>query len=218
MFTGIIESIGKVLNLERIQDEWRLTLETGDLSLDDVKLGNSIAVSGCCLTVVQLTGSGFAADVSNETRRCTTLADFKPGTKVNLEKAMKATDRFGGHIVSGHVDGVGELVSSEIEGKSRKLTFSMPEGLRRYVATKGSICIDGTSLTVNQVEGNTFSINVIPHTQEMTVSGTYERGQRVNLEVDLVARYLEKLFSNEHSDKRGGVSVSMLEQHGFKRD
>ena len=218
MFTGIVESIGKVVKLERIQDEWRLTLQTGSLSLDDVKLGESIAVSGCCLTVVQLTGNGFAADVSNETLRCTTLGQFKSGTRVNLEKAMQATDRFGGHIVSGHVDGVGELVSSEIEGKSQKLIFSVPNGLSRFIAAKGSICIDGTSLTVNQVEGNTFSINVIPHTQEMTVIGTYELGQRVNLEVDLVARYLEKLFSNEHCRESGGVSASLLEQHGFKRD
>ncbi|HBW84700.1 MAG TPA: riboflavin synthase [Gammaproteobacteria bacterium] len=218
MFTGIVESIGKVVKLERIQDEWRLTLQTGSLSLDDVKLGESIAVSGCCLTVVQLTGNGFAADVSNETLRCTTLGQFKSGTRVNLEKAMQATDRFGGHIVSGHVDGVGELVSSEIEGKSQKLIFSVPNGLSRFIAAKGSICIDGTSLTVNQVEGNTFSINVIPHTQEMTVIGTYELGQRVNLEVDLVARYLEKLFSNEHCGESGGVSASLLEQHGFKRD
>tara|TARA_B100000900_G_scaffold290685_1_gene249502 strand:+ start:1368 stop:2024 length:657 start_codon:yes stop_codon:yes gene_type:complete len=218
MFTGIVESIGKVVKLERIQDEWRLTLQTGNLSLDDVELGDSIAVSGCCLTVVQLTEIGFAADVSNETLRCTTLGQFKPGTRVNLEKAMQATDRFGGHIVSGHIDGVGELVSSEIEGKSQKLVFSVPNELSRFIAAKGSICIDGTSLTVNQVEGNIFSINVIPHTQEMTVIGCYELGERVNLEVDLVARYLEKLFSNEHRGKSGGVSASLLEQHGFKRD
>ena len=218
MFTGIVESIGKVVSLERIQEEWRLTLQTGSLSLDDVKLGDSIAVSGCCLTVVQLTGDGFAADVSNETLRCTTLGDFKPGTRVNLEKAMQATDRFGGHIVSGHVDGVGELVFTEIEGKSHKLVFSVPDTLSRYIAAKGSICIDGTSLTVNQVQANTFSINIIPHTQDMTVSGTYRPGQRVNLEVDLIARYLEKLFSNEHQDEGGGVSASLLEQHGFKRD
>ena len=218
MFTGIVESIGKVVSLERIQEEWRLTLQTGSLRLDDVKLGDSIAVSGCCLTVVQLTRDGFAADVSNETLRCTTLGDFKPGTRVNLEKAMQATDRFGGHIVSGHVDGVGELASSEVEGKSRKLVFSVPDTLSRYIAAKGSICVDGTSLTVNQVEANTFSINIIPHTQEMTVSGTYQRGQRVNLEVDLIARYLEKLFSNEHLGEGGGVSASLLEQHGFMRD
>ena len=130
---------------------------------------------------------------------------------------MQATDRFGGHIVSGHVDGVGELVSCEIEGKSHKLVFSVPDILSRYIAAKGSICIDGTSLTVNQVEANTFSINIIPHTQEMTVSGTYQPGQRVNLEVDLIARYLEKLFSNEHVGQGGGVSASLLEQHGFMR-
>ncbi len=193
MFTGIVESIGKVVSLERIQEEWRLTLQTGSLSLDDVKLGDSIAVSGCCLTVVQLTGDGFAADVSNETLRCTTLGDFKPGTRVNLEKAMQATDRFGGHIVSGHVDGVGELASREIEGKSHKLVFSVPDTLSRYIAAKGSICIDGTSLTVNQVDGASFELTIIPQTWEETVFSEYEVGSPVNLEVDVIARYLERL-------------------------
>ena len=219
MFTGIVESIGKVESLERIQDEWRLKLATADLDLGDVKLGDSIAVSGCCLTVVELSGSGFAADVSNETLRCTILGEFKPGTKVNLEKAMQATDRFGGHIVSGHVDGVGELVSAEPEGKSIKLVFAAPENLTKDIAAKGSICIDGTSLTVNEVNGNNFAINVIPHTQEQTVSGGYKPGQKVNLEVDLIARYLEKLFAGSDSNYKAGhgVSEQLLEQHGFKQ-
>ena len=218
MFTGIVESIGKVENLVRIQDEWRLTLAVGDLDLSDVKLGDSIAVSGCCLTVVELSNTGFSADVSNETLRCTTLGEFKPGTRVNLEKAMMASDRFGGHIVSGHVDGVGELISTANEGKSIKLVFAAPENLTKYIAAKGSICIDGTSLTVNEVEGKQFAINIIPHTQEETVSGAYQPGQKVNLEVDLIARYLEKLFSGsdgKHGDGHG-VSEQLLEQHGFK--
>ena len=132
---------------------------------------------------------------------------------------MQATDRFGGHIVSGHVDGVGELVSAEPEGKSIKLVFAAPENLTKYIAAKGSICIDGTSLTVNEVNGNTFAINVIPHTQEQTVSGGYRPGQKVNLEVDLIARYLEKLFSGSDNDHRSGhgVSEQLLEQHGFKQ-
>lgn len=218
MFTGIVESIGKVESLERIQDEWRLTLASADLDLSDVKLGDSIAVNGCCLTVVELSNTGFSADVSNETLRCTTLGEFRPGTRINLEKAMLASDRFGGHIVSGHVDGVGELVSSSNEGKSIKLVFAVPENLTKYIAAKGSICIDGTSLTVNEVEGKHFAINIIPHTQEQTVSGTYQPGQKVNLEVDLIARYLEKLFSGsdgKHADGHG-VSEQLLEQHGFK--
>ena len=218
MFTGIVESIGKVESLARIQDEWRLTLAVGDLDLSDVKLGDSIAVSGCCLTVVELSNTGFSADVSNETLRCTTLGELKPGARVNLEKAMLASDRFGGHIVSGHVDGVGELISSANEGKSIKLVFAVPENLTKYIAAKGSICIDGTSLTVNEVEGRQFAINIIPHTQEETVSGAYQPGQKVNLEVDLIARYLEKLFSGsdgKHADGHG-VSKQLLEQHGFK--
>ena len=218
MFTGIVESIGKVESLARIQDEWRLTLAVGDLDLSDVKLGDSIAVSGCCLTVVEFSNTGFSADVSNETLRCTTLGEFKPGTRVNLEKAMMASDRFGGHIVSGHVDGVGELISTANEGKSIKLVFAAPENLTKYIAAKGSICIDGTSLTVNEVEGKQFAINIIPHTQEETVSGAYQPGQKVNLEVDLIARYLEKLFSGsdgKHGDGHG-VSEQLLEQHGFK--
>lgn len=218
MFTGIVESIGKVESLERIQDEWRLTLASADLDLSDVKLGDSIAVSGCCLTVVELGNTGFSADVSNETLRCTTLGEFRRGSRVNLEKAMLASDRFGGHIVSGHIDGVGELVSSTNEGKSIKLVFAAPENLTKYIAAKGSICIDGTSLTVNEVEGRQFAINIIPHTQEQTVSGAYQPGQKVNLEVDLIARYLEKLFSGNESTHADGHSVSeqLLEQHGFK--
>jgi riboflavin synthase len=213
MFTGIIEAKGSIASLQQLESEWRISIETGTLDLSDVKLGDSIAVNGCCLTVVTLSGSGFAADVSMETLRCTTLGKLQVGAAVNLEKAMLATDRFGGHIVSGHVDGVGELESITPEGKSLKLQFRAPDELSRYIAAKGSICIDGTSLTVNGVEGSRFHINVIPHTQEETISGAYAVGQQVNLEVDLVARYLERLAT-------GGAGIAVtaeyLEQHGFK--
>jgi riboflavin synthase len=146
--------------------------------------------------------------------RCTNLGSLKAGDRVNLEKAMRADSRFGGHIVSGHVDGVGELIGSEPEGKSLKLTFATPGELARYIAPKGSICIDGTSLTVNTVDGNRFSINIIPHTQDETVSGTYRIGQMVNLEVDIIARYLERLMTGggSHGD---GISKDFLQQHGF---
>lgn len=213
MFTGIIEAMGSIASLEQLDSEWRISVETGALDLADVKIGDSIAVNGCCLTVVTLSGSGFAADVSMETLRCTTLGKLQVGSAVNLEKAMLATDRFGGHIVSGHVDGVGELESISPEGKSLKLQFKAPEELSRYIAAKGSICIDGTSLTVNSVEGARFYINVIPHTQEETISGTYVVGQQVNLEVDLVARYLERLVVG---DAGTAVTAEYLEQHGFK--
>ena len=213
MFTGIIEAIGSVEQLQQTDTDWRLKINAGKLSLDDVKLGDSIAVSGCCLTVVEFDASGFAADVSAETLRCTSLGELKPGETVNLEKAMLATDRFGGHIVSGHVDGVGQLVAMQAEGGSQKLEFEVPGELAKYIAEKGSICIDGTSLTVNQVEGFRFSINVIPHTQQETIIGRYKIGQQVNIEVDVVARYLERMNSMpEHT----ALNSDFLEQHGFK--
>lgn len=174
--------------------DWRITITSEQLDLGDVKIGDSIAVSGCCLTVVSLDNAAFSADVSNETLICTTLGNFKPGTRVNLEKAMLASARFGGHIVSGHVDGVGKLLESVADGTSIRLRFEVPAELAHYVAGKGSICIDGTSLTVNAVEGATFTVNIIPHTQQETVIGNYKIGQAVNLEVDIIARYLERLL------------------------
>lgn len=215
MFTGIIEAIGSVKSLKEIKSEWRLVLESEKLDMSDVKLGDSIAVSGCCLTVVEMTASSFAADVSNETLRCTSLGSLKAGSRVNLEKAMMATDRFGGHIVSGHVDGVGALVSSSQEGQSIKLTFEVPDDLSKYIAAKGSICIDGTSLTVNDVTVNSFSINVIPHTQEETIIGEYGIGRVVNLEVDLVARYLERLMTGNKESSTDGITQDYLVEHGF---
>jgi len=216
MFTGIIEAIGTVRSLREVEAEWRLEVSVGTLGMGDVALGDSIAVSGCCLTVVEFGDDYFAADVSNETLRCTSLGDCKPGSRVNLEKAMQATDRFGGHIVSGHVDGVGVLANKAIEGKSWVLDFEVPEELSRYVAAKGSICIDGTSLTVNSVEDCVFSINVIPHTQQETIIGGYAPGVRVNLEVDLVARYLERLLQVQSGGKaESGVTLDLLQKSGF---
>ena len=217
MFTGIIEATGKIKSLQQIKSEWRLCVDVGKLVLDDVKLGDSIAVNGCCLTVVEMDSNSFSADVSNETMDCTTLGSLKPSSRVNLEKAMLANSRFGGHIVSGHVDGVGELQSSEADGRSQRLTFQVPKELCKYIAAKGSICIDGTSLTVNEVGGLTFSINVIPHTQEETVIGDYLSAQKVNLEVDLVARYLERLMSGtEETGIATALDESFLAEHGFK--
>jgi len=194
MFTGIIETTATVESLQRLQSEWRLVVGSGELDLADLQIGDSIAVSGCCLTVVELGADSFAADVSGETMNCTILGSLKPGSKVNLEKAMLATGRFGGHIVSGHVDGVGKLVGSTADGGSIRMEFDVPLALAKYIAAKGSICIDGTSLTVNEVSGTTFTINVIPHTQTETIFGDYVVGREVNLEVDLVARYLERLM------------------------
>lgn len=217
MFTGIIEATGSAKKLEQNQSNWRLHIDAGKLDLSDVVLGDSIAVNGCCLTVVKLSDKQFSADVSNETLNCTTLASLKTGVRVNLEKAMLANSRFGGHIVSGHVDGVGTLLSSSADGKSIRLVYEAPAELAKYIAGKGSICIDGTSLTVNEVIGATFTINVIPHTQEETIIGDYTVGQQVNLEVDLVARYLERLMSSESeiTAQADSIDKDFLAKHGF---
>lgn len=217
MFTGIIEATGIVQELRQRENEWRLRLDTGKLPLSDVGLGDSIAVSGCCLTVVELHPAGFSADVSRETLRCTTLGEKSKGDRVNLEKAMRADARFGGHLVSGHVDGIGSLLRITPEGRSVRLEFELPRELSHYVAAKGSICIDGTSLTVNTVSGDTFSVNIIPHTQEETVIGGYAPGGKVNIEVDLIARYLERLLQGQSAEGRdAGISREFLERHGFE--
>jgi len=199
MFTGIIEAIGSVAKLQQLGSDWRLTIDTGKLDLSDVVLGDSIAVNGCCLTVVELKENIFSADVSNESMRCTALGEFKDGTRVNLEKAMLASGRLGGHIVSGHVDGVGSLVESSEDGASVRLVYEAPKEIAKYIAAKGSVCIDGTSLTVNEVSGQKFTVNVIPHTQIETIIGDYKVDQKVNLEVDLIARYLERLLQGTES-------------------
>ncbi|GJM13733.1 MAG: riboflavin synthase subunit alpha [Pseudohongiella sp.] len=214
MFTGIIEAVGSVAKLQQLGSDWRLTIDSGKLDLSDVVLGDSIAVNGCCLTVVALQDSLFEADVSNESMRCTALGDFKDGSRVNLEKAMLASGRLGGHIVSGHVDGVGSLVSSSADGGSVRLVYEAPKEIAKYIAAKGSICIDGTSLTVNEVSDNKFAVNVIPHTQTETIIGDYEIGQSVNLEVDLIARYLERLLQGTESDD-SKIDKDFLGRHGF---
>lgn len=219
MFTGIIEALGLVSRLERINSEWRLEINTGSLNLGDVKIGDSISVNGCCLTVVSLGVSSFSADVSNETLSCTSLSTLKSESPINLEKALAASGRFGGHIVSGHVDGVGTLYSQKEDGQSRRLVFEAPSEISRYIAGKGSICVDGVSLTVNAVMNNQFSINVIPHTQKETIIGSYVEGQKVNLEVDLFARYLERLLDetgrNGLDKTESKLSKEFLEVHGF---
>ena len=219
MFTGIIEAIGEIADLRQRDGEWRLTVDSDRLDLSDVVLGDSIAVSGACLTVVELGGKSFQADVSNETMRLTILGSLEKGSAVNLEKALQPTSRLGGHIVSGHVDGIGELEALEPDGKSWRLVFKAPDNLARYIATKGSVCIDGTSLTVNEVEGARFTVNIIPHTQQETVIQYYQPGSRVNLEVDLVSRYLERLLLGEDAAKPGKsapmLSREFLAQHGF---
>ena len=195
MFTGIIAAVGTIAQLEPRGGDLRLTIDAGELSMDDVKLGDSIACNGCCLTAVELNGQQFAVDVSVESLDLTTIGGWQVGSLINLEKAMQAGDRFGGHMVSGHVDGLGEVVSRHSDARSERFRLRAPAELARYIAPKGSITIDGTSLTVNVVEGAEFEICIIPHTIDNTIIGTYQAGSAVNLEVDLVARYLERLLA-----------------------
>ena len=194
MFTGIISAIGDIAELAQRDGDVRLTIRTGNLSLADVHLGDSIACNGACLTAVELTGEGFIADVSVETLNLTSIVNWQVGNRINLEKAMQASDRFGGHIVSGHVDGIGEVVSLYEDARSWRFRIRAPRELAKYIAHKGSITVDGTSLTINKVEGAEFELNIVPHTMTHTVMGDYKVGTKVNLEVDLVARYLERLL------------------------
>jgi len=213
MFTGIIEALGEVNQLQLRDKEWRLQISSKTLDFSDVVLGDSIAVNGVCLTVTRLGSSQFDADVSNETMEHTTLKSLAQGSRVNLEKALTPTKRLGGHIVSGHVDAVGELVSMRPDGASVRMDFRAPNALAKYIAQKGSICIDGTSLTVNTVKGAVFSINVIPHTQTETIIQEYREGHKVNLEVDLISRYLERLMLGERaSDENADSSAAKLTQ------
>ena len=193
MFTGIISAIGEIAELEHRQGDVRLSIQAPELGFDDVRLGDSIACNGVCLTAVELIEKGFIADVSVETLSLTTIEYWKLNTRINLEKAMQASDRFGGHIVSGHVDGIGEVVSLHEDARSWRFTIKAPANLAKYIAQKGSITVDGTSLTVNAVKGSEFEMNIVPHTMIHTIISDYKVGTKVNLEVDLIARYLERL-------------------------
>ena len=218
MFTGIIQAVGEVAATQPSGGDLRLRVQTGKLDLSDVQLGDSICTNGCCLTVIELPGDGYWADVSVESLNFTTLGDLKPGSKVNLEKALTPASRLGGHIVSGHVDGVGEVVSLEEDARSIRFVLRAPDALAKYNAHKGSITVDGTSLTVNAVNGAEFDLNIIPQTMAETVFGEYKPGSRVNLEVDVIARYLERLVQGDDAAKPGyggGVSMQTLAENGY---
>ena len=217
MFTGIIQAVGEVAALEPSGGDVRLRIKTGALALDDVALGDSICTNGVCLTVIELPGDGYWADVSVETLNFTTLGKLKPGSRVNLEKAMTPASRFGGHIVSGHVDGVGEIVSLEQDARSVRFVVRAPDDLAKYIAHKGSICVDGTSLTVNAVSGAEFDLNIIPQTVAETIFSQYTAGSRINLEVDVIARYLERLVLGEAAadPAKKGLSMETLAENGF---
>jgi riboflavin synthase len=217
MFTGIIQAVGQIRRLEPRGGDVRLSVGTGKLAMAGVNLGDSIAVNGVCLTAVALNGTEFSADVSRETLSLTTLGGLKSGSAVNLEKALTLATPLGGHLVSGHVDGVGEVLDRHDDGRSWRLRIRAPAELARYIAQKGSICVDGTSLTVNAVDGPDFELNIVPHTLAETVIGGYAPGTRVNLEVDLIARYLERLLLGERAaePKSAGIDEAFLAQHGF---
>ena len=215
MFTGIIEAVGAVKRLQPTGGDLRFVIDSGNLDMSDVRLGDSIAVNGVCLTVVEFDTASFSADVSNETISVTSLKDLKVGSAVNLEKAMLPTTRMGGHLVSGHVDGLGTVLNKFEDARSIRLEIEVPAGLRKYIAVKGSICIDGTSLTVNSVSERTVGLNIVPHTQERTVIQHYVKGTQVNLEVDLVARYLETLLLNLEDEDRSRLNMELLTRTGF---
>ncbi|MGI9573096.1 riboflavin synthase [Alloalcanivorax xenomutans] len=218
MFTGIIEAQGHIGALIPSNGDVTLRIQSADLDFADVRLGDSIAVNGVCLTVTELAGGDtFSADVSGETLALTSLRQLKAGSRVNLEKAMTPSTRMGGHLVSGHVDGLGKVVSLTPDARSVRIDIEAPAELARYIAKKGSITVDGISLTVNEVDGRVFSLNIIPHTQDVTTIQDWKAGTPVNLEVDIIARYLERLLLGERAAEpgSGGITMAMLAEHGF---
>ena len=214
MFTGIIEAVGRLQDRQPRGGDRRLRIATGKLDLSGVILGDSIAVNGVCLTVTELPGDGFWADVSSETLSCTTLGDLAVGAPVNLEQALTPTTRLGGHLVSGHVDGIGTVIDRREDARSWRFRLRAPTELARYIAAKGSICIDGISLTVNRVEQADFEVNIVPHTLAETTIGDCRPGSRVNLEVDLIARYLERMLTGAGTDPQSSLKA-VLQQRGF---
>lgn len=222
MFTGIITAVGRIAQHETRGGDVRLTIHVGQLDMSDVALGDSIAVNGVCLTAVDFDDQHFTADVSRETMQLTSLNNLAIESPVNLEKALRANDRLGGHLVSGHVDGLGEVVSRHDDARSTRFTFKVPAELSRYIARKGSICIDGTSLTVNEVGTDTFGVNIVPHTLQHTIMDTYQAGTAVNLEVDQIARYLERLLmsgqmpsSQANADQQNTHMADILAKAGY---
>lgn len=215
MFSGLVKGIGRVAALTEHGADRRFVFELGNAADAPLAIGGSIAVNGVCLTAVAVTHTAFTADVSAATLAVTTLGHLAKGERVNLEPPLKAGDPLDGHIVTGHVDGVGEVVSVEPAGRSARLVIAVPAALSRYIAAKGSVAVDGVSLTVNGVAGAEFEVNVIPHTQAVTVIGEYGKGTAVNIEVDMLARYLERLV---RTDAEGGIDLAFLRNHGYARD
>lgn len=216
MFTGIIEAIGSIKAININSQGARIDIAVGKLDMGDVKLGDSIATNGICLTVVDFDSHSFSADVSTETLKRTGFANYQVGQRVNLEKAMLPTTRFGGHIVSGHVDAVSEIISITPSGNSVEYWLSMSAEIAPYIAEKGSITIDGVSLTVNSITDSSFRLTIVPHTAEETIITQYQAGTRVNIEVDVMARYIERLLTTKHNaGAPSGVTHELLARSGF---
>lgn len=211
MFTGIIKAKGRIAAMRRQGGDVRLTVQADGLPWEDYAVGDSISVNGVCLTAIALHEDGFDTDVSTETLDVTALGDLAEGAAVNLEPALALGERLGGHLVSGHVDCIGVVKSVAKDARSIRLRIEIPAEYSRYVAKKGSVCVDGVSLTINEVSGNSFELNIIPHTAAVTTIEDYAVGTEVNVEVDLLARYLERLLGNDN----GGISIDFLKAHGY---
>ena len=220
MFTGIIEAVGKVQSVRQAGGDVRLSIDAAGLDMNDVKLGDSIATSGVCLTVVDFGAHWYAADVSLETISRTSLNSWKTGTRVNLEKALLPTTRLGGHLVSGHVDGLGEIMLARQDARSLYFEVKAPDALAKYMAEKGSITVDGISLTINHLNGALMSLNLVPHTATQTTINDWQVGSKVNLEIDVLARYLERLLMGDkaaQSTTKNAIDMSFLAENGFLR-
>jgi riboflavin synthase len=215
VFSGIVKGVGRIAEQIDLGGDRRLVVAIGDAALGSLEIGASIAVNGVCLTATAATAERFTADVSGETLAVTTFARLGPGARVNLEPPLKAGQPLDGHLVTGHIDGVGEVIELAPVGRSLRLGIEVPAPLSRYIAAKGSVAVDGVSLTVNAVHGRRFEVNIIPHTQAVTVIGEYRLGSAVNIEVDMIARYLERLV---HPDVESGIDMQLLKDHGYARN
>ena len=215
MFTGIVEAVGTLSAITPRGEDITVTVNVGNLDMADVKLGDSIATNGVCLTVVEYNDHSYSADLSLETLKKTGFVDYQAGDEVNLEKAMLPTTRFGGHIVSGHVDGVGEIVERNQVGRAIEFWVEMPAEISKYVAQKGSVTVDGISLTVNALRKNAFKLTIVPHTGEETTIADFHVGRKVNLEVDVLARYMERLLTSQQEQPESRITMDFLQQNGF---
>lgn len=214
MFTGIIEEIGIVSNVKFMVDSCQIHINARKI-LDDCKEGDSIAINGACLTVIKVLSNGFIADIMPETVRRTNLKDLRVGDKVNLERALRPTDRMGGHIVAGHVDGIGKIIAFKTEGIATLMDVDVPSELTKYIAIKGSISVDGVSLTITKVSNSGFQVSLIPFTKQNTILGLKQPGDSVNIEVDMFARYIERLIIRQKEEQNSIIDEDFLKLHGF---